>query len=233
MWLLVQYQQMVPAFIFLLLLHNTASSVLLTTHDSMCSINRWVHFQEKSNVNINLIQVAGMVYFWVWEITVVAPLTWLASLHGIKQRVCVISWLTDLQMDKITCVCVCEYVEPSCNHAIIGALQSCVGTRARLDYATFDAHLRKVYFVTVHYTYVCAHICNMLVTMCLRIRSSWYEYAWFKITKAMPRYAWAMQAPMHTMILGILHTCRNSTSTSCSLITCFVPCTFIWMSSSK
>ena len=30
-------------------------------------------------------------------------------------------------------------------------LQSCVGTRARFGYATFDAQLRKVYFViTVH-----------------------------------------------------------------------------------
>ena len=30
-------------------------------------------------------------------------------------------------------------------------LQSCVGTRARLGYATFDAQLRKAYFVTTLY----------------------------------------------------------------------------------
>ena len=68
----------------------------------------------------------------------------------------------------------------------------CVGTLARLGYATFDAQLRKPYFVTPLYTihtYVCACIYYMLVTTCLCIWSSWYEYAWFKITQAMPGYA--------------------------------------------
>ena len=42
-------------------------------------------------------------------------------------------------------------------------LQSCVGTRARLDYAAFDAQLRKAYFVTTfpRYTYVCARISSL------------------------------------------------------------------------
>ena len=66
-------------------------------------------------------------------------------------------------------------------------LQSCLGTRARLGYAAlFDVQLGKPYFV--HYTYVCAHICYMLVTTCLRIQSSWYEYVWFKIIRVSPGY---------------------------------------------
>ena len=35
-------------------------------------------------------------------------------------------------------------------------LQSRVGTWARLGYAVFDSQLRKAYFVTTLYTYVCA-----------------------------------------------------------------------------
>ena len=48
---------------------------------------------------------------------------------------------------------------------------------------------------TVRYTYVCARICYMLVTTCLCARSSWYEYARFEITWAMPGYAQACRRP--------------------------------------
>ena len=59
-------------------------------------------------------------------------------------------------------------------------LQSCVGTRARLGYWL---HLmcncgKRICHYTVYYMYVCVHICYMLVTTCLCVRSSWYEYAW-------------------------------------------------------
>ena len=50
-----------------------------------------------------------------------------------------------------------------------------MGTQARIGYTTFDAQLRKPYFVTtlaVRHVYVCARIFYMLVTMCLRIWSS-------------------------------------------------------------
>ena len=36
-------------------------------------------------------------------------------------------------------------------------LQSCVGTRARLGYAAFDAQLRKAYFVTTLYAKPSVH----------------------------------------------------------------------------
>ena len=39
------------------------------------------------------------------------------------------------------------------------------------------------------YVHPCTHICYMLVTTCIRIRSSWYEYTWFEITWAMSGYA--------------------------------------------
>ena len=52
-----------------------------------------------------------------------------------------------------------------------GHLQSCVGTQARLDYVAFDAKSVSCHY-TVRYTYVCEHICYMLVTMYLRVRSS-------------------------------------------------------------
>ena len=55
------------------------------------------------------------------------------------------------------------------------------------DLATPDLmrDCRKRHY-TVPYMYVCARICYTLVTTCLRVRSSWYEYAWFEITWAMP-----------------------------------------------
>ena len=48
---------------------------------------------------------------------------------------------------------------------------------------------KRILSLTVRYTYICARICYMLVTTCLRIQSC--EYAWFEITLAMPRYALA------------------------------------------
>ena len=42
---------------------------------------------------------------------------------------------------------------------------------------------------TVRYMYVCACMCYTLVTTCLRVRSSWYEYTSFEIAQAMPGYA--------------------------------------------
>ena len=48
-------------------------------------------------------------------------------------------------------------------------LQSCVGTQARLGYAAIAE--REFCHYTVRYMYVCARICYMLVTTCLRVRS--------------------------------------------------------------
>ena len=42
---------------------------------------------------------------------------------------------------------------------------------------------------TVRYTYICARLCYMLVTMCLHVQSSWYEYAWSEKTRACGAYA--------------------------------------------
>ena len=70
-------------------------------------------------------------------------------------------------------------------------LESCVNTRARLGYATFDAQLRKAYWLLGSKLYVClcARICYKLLITFLRVRSLWYEYARFEITRAMPGYA--------------------------------------------
>ena len=46
---------------------------------------------------------------------------------------------------------------------------------------------KRICHYTICYTYVCTHICYMLVTMCPCVWSSWYEYAWFKITWACRR----------------------------------------------
>ena len=43
-----------------------------------------------------------------------------------------------------------------------GRLQSCVGTRAKLGYAAFDAQLRKAYFVTTLYA-IYDHVSSHLV----------------------------------------------------------------------
>jgi len=52
-----------------------------------------------------------------------------------------------------------EHVYMHMEDTIDRHLQSCVGTRARLGYAAFDAQLLKAYFVT---TTLCA-ICNICV----------------------------------------------------------------------
>ena len=54
-------------------------------------------------------------------------------------------------------------------------LQSCVSTRARLRYAAFDAQRKRI--LSLHCTLYGRLTCYMLVTTCLRVRSSWYEYA--------------------------------------------------------
>ena len=46
-----------------------------------------------------------------------------------------------------------------------GRLQSCVGTRARLGYAAFDAQLRKAYFVFYNPYVLCA--CIIISTLML------------------------------------------------------------------
>ena len=51
-------------------------------------------------------------------------------------------------------------------------LQSCVGTRAGLGYAVFDAQLRKAYFVTTLY----AISTSVLRMHGIRVQFSWYEY---------------------------------------------------------
>ena len=52
-------------------------------------------------------------------------------------------------------------------------LQSCVGTRAKLGYAKFDAQLQKAFFVTtlcaIWYRYVCACVNMHLQYRCLRV----------------------------------------------------------------
>ena len=76
---------------------------------------------------------------------------------------------------------------------------------------------KRICHYTVHYMYVSAHICCMLVTMCLCVWSSWYEYAWFKITWVVPRSARACRRLCivhHYMI----HYCR----------TCSLFCNSLW-----
>ena len=74
-------------------------------------------------------------------------------------------------------------------------LQSCVGTRARLGYAAFNAQLRKhiVTTRTIRYTYVWHDISTLMLVWghaaCLHVRSLWYEHACFEITWAMLWYA--------------------------------------------
>ena len=88
-----------------------------------------------------------------------------------------------------------------------GHLQSCVGTQARLS----DVQLRKAYFVkTLYAIRVCACACYMLVTACLRVRSSWYEYPWFEISQAMPGYARACRH-LCTQLTNTKHNWQNGT----------------------
>ena len=68
----------------------------------------------------------------------------------------------------------------------------CIGTcRAvwvpRQDLASSHLmHNRRKCILSLHcmlYVHLCMHIYNMLVTTCLHVQSSWYEYAWFKLTR--------------------------------------------------
>ena len=61
-------------------------------------------------------------------------------------------------------------------------LQSCVGTRARLGYATFDAQLwKRIALHCMLYTVICTCVSMLMLVWghaaCLRVRSLWYEYA--------------------------------------------------------
>ena len=53
------------------------------------------------------------------------------------------------------------------------------------------------------YVHLCMHML-MLVTTCLRARSSWYEYAWFKITQAMPGTGMPRPAGTYVQHYGLL-----------------------------
>ena len=86
-------------------------------------------------------------------------------------------------------------------------LQNCVGTRARLGYAAFDAQLQKC-VLSLHcmlYIRLCMHkdayasyvgglgACH--VSSC--VQSLWYEYTWF--TRAMSGYAQACRHVQHSL----------------------------------
>ena len=96
-------------------------------------------------------------------------------------------------------VCMCKHVHEQQNMHTIGKgghrrLQLC-GYPGKTWLCRILCAIAESIFgnYTVRYTYVCmcTHICYMLVTTCASCRSSWYEYAWFEITQAMPGYAWA------------------------------------------
>ena len=86
-------------------------------------------------------------------------------------------------------------------------LQSCVGTRARLGYAVFDAQLWKAYFVTT--LYAIRTLCMLMPYAGDHVSSRpWYQYAWFEITPGMPGPAGAYEHVPLILFLQVLPCSR-------------------------
>ena len=98
------------------------------------------------------------------------------------------------------------------------------------------AQLRKAYFVTVRYMYVCAFVSMHMLYMgsggMPHVSSYilWYEYTWFEITRAMPGYARpagtyglyiALTLPLPNMILFRIFSSMTTSLISSSAILSF------------
>ena len=82
-------------------------------------------------------------------------------------------------------------ISSSFNHR---RLQNRVGTQQDLATPHLMHNCGKRILLLHCKPYVCLCVCEhayaiWLVTTCLHVRFSWYEYTWFEITRAMPGYA--------------------------------------------
>ena len=147
--------------------------------------------------------VTSMSTRWIeggrrWEVwTIMRPLH--SPLCCIEQRTCVGCVRNQHPPLSFSSVYLREVIHMinSPRPSIIGARRAVWVPRQDLAMPHLMCNCGKHY--TVRYRHVCAWICYMLVTTCLRVRSSWYEYAWFEITRAYRRLAYAFHLFLYTV----------------------------------